>query len=170
MAIVFQNLSDHRSELDRHRENSSRLAHAQGSFRSTGIGSLEFPTRVDFGVTFMTKPMVTTGNELDVDELEDLLTEWANKSDVTQAVRDQILPDNGTPAMPLVSAYVTDWDTDRRGYYTGAWCGIRVYYPAIPVIAEGLGYQDMPDVPVVVIHHFHFSGIGMKDIPTQLTD
>lgn len=169
--IVFQTLDDRRVELERHRENSSRMAEAEGHFQSTGIGSIEFQTRVDFGVTFVKKPVVSYGSEIDVDELSRVMDDL---DDTLVAILNPE-PDNGTPMFPLVTGFVTDWDVDTKGFYTGAWCGVRVYYP---VVAMGTGEDgagpsaltEVTDIPVVVLHHFRFGGIGMKDVPTELTD
>jgi hypothetical protein len=167
-SIGFQTLDDRRVELERHRENSSRTAEAEGHFRSTGLGSIEFETRIDFGVTFVTKPVVSYGSEIDVDELEDVLQPLADDDSI---LADHLFPNgpNGAPMFPLVSGFVTDWDQDHKDFYTGAWCGVRVYYPPVIQYGEGFGVLEVI-APVVVTHHFRFSAVGMKDVPTALTD
>lgn len=167
MPLVFQELDNHRSELDRHQQNSSRAAEAEGYFSSTGIGSIEFDTRLDFGVTFIRKPVVSYGSEIDVDELSRVMD--GLDEDLRTILNPD--PDNGTPAFPLVTGFVTDWDTDSKGFYTGAWCGVRVYYPVVSMTTgDTSAFAEVTTIPVEVLHHFRFSGIGMKDIPTELTD
>lgn len=169
--IVFQDLDNRRVELERHKENASRTAEATGRFRSTGTGSLEFPTRIDFGVTFVTKPGVSYGSEIDVDELEGVLENYAGDNDYTDEMKALFTPDNGTPMLPFTSGFVTDWDTDQKGFFIGAWCGVRVGYgPILGTVGEAVSGFVIPEPQVVVIHHFRFSAVGMKDVPTALTD
>ena len=57
----------------RHHENRARLAWSWGRFDSTGSGSVEFEDAVDFGLTFIEQPYVSTGHSVDTDELAELL-------------------------------------------------------------------------------------------------
>lgn len=130
-------------EVDRHRENSARHAQAFAQFHSTGQGALEFHQRVDFRTTFIERPFVAYGSEVDVDELAELLDHDSDTNDM--------------PPLPLACGYVTDWDTDERGFYLGAWCAVRVHFPP---------EAEVPTtVPVEMYHHFTFAGIAMKDVP-----
>lgn len=146
--MLFEALENRRAEVERHRENSARPAEAFARFRSSGQGSMEFEKRVDFGLTFLEKPMMHYGAEIDLDDLDERLDNDYNK--------------NKCPPLPVSMGYVTDWDTDRRGFYVGAWVGVRVYYPDEDLIPANF--------PVEVVHHFHFSAVGMKDVPMDLTD
>lgn len=134
-----------RAELARHRENSARLALAFAKFESTGQGTVEFEERVDFGLTFIEKPYITYACEIDLDEL-------ANQVGSTE---------DETPVLPLVSGYVTEWDIDDRGFYTGAWMAAVVFDPSgvLPT-----------DVQIVIDHHFTFTAIAIKDVPLDVTD
>lgn len=141
-SIVFQNLEERRSEVERHKENASRLAEVGAHFKSTGLGSIEFPTRVDFGLTFFEKPVASHCAEIDVDDLEEMLDTDYNK--------------NLTGPLPIVTGYVTNWDVDHKGYYVGAFCGARIWFPTTDLVD--------PTINVVITHHFRFSAIGMKNV------
>jgi hypothetical protein len=143
MPELYQVQEYHRQELDRHKENAARLAFAYGDFVSTGQGSVENEKRIDFGLTFIEKPYVTYGAELDLEDLDDQLGKESE--------------DNGMPALPVTQGYVTEWDRDDRDFYIGCWVAARVYFPPIPAVDT--------DVMVRVTHHFSFSAIAMKDVP-----
>lgn len=134
-----------RAEQIRHRENSARLAQAFAKFESTGQGTVEFEERVDFGLTFIEEPYITYGCQLDLDELANLLN----------------TEESGTPVLPQATGYVTEWDIDERGFYTGAWMAATVYDPT-GALSTG--------VELVVNHHFTFSAIAIKDVPLDVTD
>lgn len=147
-APYFDALEQRRAEIERTKENAARLATASGRYKSTGQGSIEFDRRIKFGVTFVTKPIVNYGCEIDLDDLDDRL--------------DNDYNENGTPPMPLCTGYVTDWEQNARGFYIGAFVGVRVYYPPEDLVPA--------DFTVGIIHHFHFSTVAMKDVPLDLQD
>ena len=135
----------HRAELARHRENAARVAMAFARFETLGQGTLEFEERIDFGLTYIEEPFVSYGCQLDMDVLASAIG----------------LEDGETPPLPQSTGYVTDWDIDERGFYTGAWVAAAVF--------DGTGLIP-PDVDVVIDHHFTFQAIAIKDIPLDLTD
>lgn len=140
--MLFDDLERREADRRRHDENSARLAQAFATFESTGQGSIEFKKRVPFQITFVERPYVTYGTTLDLDELGELL-----ETPITE-----------TPPLPLVTGFVTDWDTDERGFYTGCWCAVRVFFPGSGVPA---------DAKVYLQHHFTFTAIAMKDVPVD---
>lgn len=155
--MLFEELEQQRADLDRHRENAARLAQAFAKFESTGQGSIEFDRRCTFDLTFIEQPYITYGCEIDLEELADLLG---------TGVAD-------TPPLPMASGYVTDWDTDERGFYTGCWCAVSVHY------AWNSATGDTPELEqaqlellrvakVYMRHHFTFTGMAMKDIPIDV--
>ena len=146
--MVFVDLENRRGDVERHRENSGRLAQVVARYHSSGQGSIEFTHRVDFGLTFITKPMMQYGSEIDLDDLDERLDLDYNK--------------NQSPPVPLTAGYVTSWDRNSRGYYVGAFVGARVYYPPEDLIPR--------DFTVEVIHHYRFTTVAMKDVPVDLTD
>lgn len=138
-------LEDQRAELARHRENTARLALAFARFETTGQGTIEFEERVDFGLTYIEEPFISYGCQIDMDNLADALG----------------LDDGATPPLPQSTGFVTEWDIDDRGFYTGAWVAASIFDPTL---------QIPTDVDLVIDHHFSFQAIGLKDIPLDLTD
>lgn len=130
-----------RAEIERHKENSARAAQAFAVFTATGQGSVEFPDVADFGLTFIDQPVVTVGVVVDTDELRDALS----------------LDDDVEVPFPVVSGFVTGWDQDTRGFYTGAWCAASVYFPPTYLVAT----EAVPSFDL----HFTFTATAMKDIP-----
>lgn len=137
-------LEEARAELARHRENRARLAVAYARFDSDGQGTIEFETRVDFGLTFVEEPFPTYGAKVDLDALGDALG----------------LDEDTTPPLPLSTGYVTEWDTDDRGFYTGAWVAATVWDPSGTIL----------DADIPITHYFTFQAVGMKDIPLDVTN
>ena len=131
----------------RHHENRARLAHAYARFATEGVGSAQFEDVVDFGLTFIEKPFVAVGAEVDLDALAEALG---------LDEEDEAIP------MPHVSSYVVEWDRDERGFYVGAWCAGVVTFPT--------GSATVPaDFVLEVTHNFTFSGVALKDIPIDAT-
>lgn len=135
-----------RAEVERHRENSARPAESYAKFETFGQGFIEFEERVDFGLTFIEEPYVSYGAKMDLDELGELLG-------LDAAV---------TPPVPMTTGMVTDWDLDDRGFYVGAWVGVRTYFPPVDAVAS--------DLDVHIYHHFIFTAIAIKDIPLDVRD
>jgi len=140
--LFFDDLERRRAETDRHAENSGRVAEAFARFTSTAQGSIEFGDRVDFGLTFIEEPYMSYGGKIDLDDLDDIL---GND------------PSSLTPPMPISSGYVTDWDRDDRGFYVGAWVGVRIWYPYEANVA--------PEVQFSMDHHYSFKAVAFKDVP-----
>lgn len=142
---LMEDLDARRERAAQDKENSARLAHSYATFTTTGQGSIQHPKRVAFDTTFTEKPFVQHGCVVDVDALGDALGQ--DSEDVT---------------LPLVTGYVTEWDQDDRDFYVGCWIGARVAF--LP--------DDLVDVEAQpsIEHHFTFSAIAIKDIPTDYTD
>lgn len=145
--LIYTDLERRRADVEQVQENSGRMAEAFARFKSVGQGSIQFDERVDFDVTFIEEPYFRYGSYLDVDELENLLD------------NDQ---DAGTPPFPVCSGFVTDWDQDDRGFYVGAWVAVRVWFPYEANI--------WPELPVEIMHHFSFTAVAIKDVPTDIRD
>ena len=143
---MFEDLEYRRAEIERHRENSARLAQAFAKFQSTGQGSTEFVDVVDFGLTFIEEPFVSYGAQLDLDALSELMS-------VDPSV---------TPQMPLSTGYVTGWEQNDRGFYTGAWVAVTVHFASASGVAS--------TVNVHMQHHFTFTAIALKDVPLDVRD
>lgn len=89
-------------------ENSARLAYAWGVSTSTGVGDLSHEDAVEFGITFLEKPMFSYGCVL-VGR-----TDWEDDEGGADV------------AMPTSTGFVYDWRIDGRGFYTGALVGVTV--------------------------------------------
>jgi hypothetical protein len=138
----FGDLENRHAERERHDENTARVAEAFARFQSTGIGSIEFEERINFGLTFTEEPYMSYGTQIDLDDLDDLL---GNEAGTT------------APMLPVCTGYVTDWDRDDRGFYTGAWVGVNIWFP----------YESnvWPDIEIEMFHHYTFKAVAMKDVP-----
>jgi hypothetical protein len=137
-----------RAENERQRENSARLASAYADYLSDGQGSIEFGRRARFGVTFVDQPFVSYCAAVDLDALSEQLG---------------LDPKDDAP-IPVVSGVVTDWDQDDRGFWTGAWVGVNVYFPPTSAVVVGV------DINVRCHHFFTFTAVAIKDIPLDLID
>lgn len=164
--LVFDDLETRRAEIERHRENSARLAKTYARFRTTGQGTIQIDRRVDFGLTFIEKPYLTTGCEVNLDEYSELLN---------------IDDSDPVPPLPMSTVYVTDWDQDDRGYYTGCWVAISVYPSPLAIAGNAAdvagsavdpAYQEalleLAGAQIEIQHHLTFEAIAMKDIPEDL--
>ena len=142
----FNEIERQRTEYYRNRENQGRWANAYARFRSLGQGPYEFEERASFGLTFVEVPFVSIGHQVDLDDIADIVTTPVANGD--------------TGPMPHVTGYVTEWETDDRGFYIGAWCAVNVTFPEeIPV-----------DADLEVLHYFTFSANAIKDVPTEGAD
>lgn len=86
-------------------ENSGRLAFAWGTSTTTGAGGLAHDKQIDFGLSFVEKPMFSYGYEL------------LNKNDWSDP----------TDIFPSSSGFVFDWTMSAGGLYIGAHVGVYVY-------------------------------------------
>jgi hypothetical protein len=134
-------LEDRRAEIARHQENRARSAVTSAVYDFEGAGSIEFEEAVDFGLTYIEMPVVSTGVTIDMDTLRDAYD----------------LDDAETPPIPTVTGFVTEWEQDTRGFYTGAWVAAAV----APAASEVTPVLD----EVAMSIHFSFSAIAIKDIP-----
>lgn len=138
--MAISPINERLAERHRHRENRGRLAHAYSRFTTEGIGTIEFEDCIDFGLTFVERPFIAVGHQIDPEHVRDLFG---------------IDPD-GDVYLPQVTAYVTDWDQTDRGHYVGCWVAVSVSAP--------MGSETA--YPMVKIHHdLAWSGVALKDIP-----
>lgn len=142
---IVDELDARRQYSDQVQENSARLAQSFATYDTTGQGSKAFDKKCKFGVTFIEKPIVAYCAELDLDVLGDLQNVDAGEM----------------PVLPICTGFVCEWDTDERGYYTGCWVAVRVYFP----------YEDLIDIKmkVEVTHNFTFSAVALKDVPVDVS-
>lgn len=138
---LLDDLDRRRETASRHRENSGRLAEAYADFETTGQGTHEYAERINFGLTFVDKPVPSWCCEIDMDALQRLL--------------------GPNPALPQATPYVTDWDIDAHEMYTGCWVAARVDFHVTEMID--------PSVAVVIRHVFTFSGVALKDVSPELS-
>lgn len=135
-----------RAATARHKENKARLAEEYHRVQSIGAGFFEYEQMLEFHITFIEEPTIAYGAQLDLDELGELLATEPGE----------------TPPLPILSGMVTNWDQDDRGFYTGAWVGVRVFFPDVAVPTE--------EFTLSVQHHFTFTAIGIKDVPVDARD
>lgn len=127
----------------RNAENRARGAAVFGSATSQGQGFIEWPDLIEFGLTFVQPPWVSCGHSLDADSIR----------------HDLDLEDDADLPPLLISGYVTEWERDEHGFWTGAYVGATVHFDTMAVPA---------DFQVEVIHMFRFEGVAMKDVPVTL--
>lgn len=138
---MFDELERRRGEIERHRENSARLAQAFAKFTTSGQGYIEYEERVDFGgLTFLEEPHVGFGSYINLDQLSDALD----------------LKPKDQPPLPSASGFVTEWDQDNRDFYTGAWVAVKVQFNG----GDGVPF----DLAVDMRHYFTFTAVAMKDV------
>ena len=131
------------ADNSRHAENKGRLAFASARMKSQGQGTFEFEDCIDFGLTFVERPFIASGWQIDLDQARDAFGLGPNEDIV----------------LPQVTAYVTEWNMTEREHYVGAWVAVSVYYPSV---------DYRVDAQVKIQHDFTFSAIALKDIPTDV--
>lgn len=89
------------------RENSARQAFAWGTFESTGWGEYAYEDVLDFGLVFLSQPIVSYSFSVDGEGLDYL---------------------------PLCAGGVYKWQRDERGFYLGAHVYVHVTLPDITLI------------------------------------
>ena len=139
-------LNQRLSDASRHAENKGRLAFASHRVSTQGQGTVEFEDVVSFGLTFVERPFVATGFQIDMDQAREAL-DVGDKEDIF---------------LPQVTAYVTEWDKTERDHYVGAWVAVSVTYPQ----SELADYRV--DAQVKISADFTFSAIAIKDVPYDL--
>ena len=131
-------------ERARNAENKGRRAGVYAKYDTTGQGVVEFTGRLAFGLTYIEEPFFSYGCKIDLDGVRDALS-----------LDDDALP----AALPQCTGYVTDWDQDGRGNYTGCWVAIAVEYPA----------AISPAAQIAITHFFTFEAVALKDVPFDVT-
>lgn len=120
----------------RNSENRGRMAHVSTTYVTTGIGTFEFQDRMDFGLTYIEKPAVHYGTEIDSDDVRDAL----------------VLTDNDPITLPQCTGSVTKWDVDANGHYVGAWCTVAIAFTADVIVTHHFSFmaiaiKDIPHDP-----------------------
>lgn len=134
-----------RSEVNRHGENTPRLAQAWATWRTQGWGETAFPKCHNFDLTFAERPFVSYSNVI-----------LRNSLDASTYDVDDVLVDT---RFPRCFGGVYQWRQTSRGFYTGAWCYVVVETASAFVAAL------YPEPGYTIQHHFTFSGIGIKELP-----
>lgn len=129
-----------RAALERNKENRARLAIVSGRFTAQGEGLAEFDDGVDFALAYLDMPYVMTGVHFDLDEAD---------------LAEGTLP-------PQVTGFVTDWDQNEQGFYTGAYCAAVITWGT-----DGSSDVVIPDGFELQID-FTFAGMAMKDVDPQV--
>ena len=137
--MAFSPLNDRLSESARHRENRGRLTHVYSRVKTEGYGTYEFEERIDFDLTFIERPFIAVGHQVDADQA-------------------QVEDEAGDVFLPQCTGYVTEWDTTSSDHYVGCWVAVSVEPSAFFTLPEG----DGP----VIFHDFVWSAIAIKDLPT----
>lgn len=146
-------LERRREYLDRMRENAGRLAKAHVTWTTSGWGEFTTDKPLDFGTTFLQQPCYTHGFAIAED-----------KADGSAA------PDLISGRFPLAQAFVYKWRQDSDDNYTGAWIGFTVQ-TLMWELSQGTYPVGEPIEPnYTLIHHMHFEGIAIKDLPGYLLD
>lgn len=122
-------------------ENSARGAWAWGTVTSKGWGEFAIKKVIDFGLTFVTDPIVSYG--------------WVLGDD------DKLVDGR----FPRVDGGVTRWRKDKRGFYTGAYVMITVA-TVDPMIMPTTDVSSDPGYSIE--HHFTFYGTALKDINADM--
>lgn len=121
---LVASLEQHRGRIEQTRENTARQAWAYGTVTTNGSGSSQLTTVLPFNVTFIERPMVSTG--------------YSTTADL--AVDD----------FPLVTAGVWRWWQDSRGFYLGAYVFFYIesgvsYGLIHDFTFSGVALKDLPD-------------------------
>lgn len=100
-------MTDYEREAKRQQvaENSGRLAFAYGQSTTTGSGQLVHPEQIDFGCTFVERPMFSYGFVV---------------------IETEVAFDDDAAYFPASSGFVFEYQQDERGLYIGAHVGVRV--------------------------------------------
>lgn len=123
-------------------ENSARGAFAWGTAHSKGWGEVEIEDAIDFGVTFVTQPIVAYGFALDND--------------------DQMVDGR----LPRCSGGVSRWIKDGNDFYVG--CHVFVTVATVDPIMAAQSL-DIPtdfgtDPGYDITHSWLFTAVAIKDI------
>lgn len=126
MSLAFRKLESHRSWLNQTAENSARTTRSALLFETNGHGELVTP-ELEFGITFLERPLVTSGVELK----EGWLIEGS---------------------FPNTDVGVFKWGRTPRGYYVSVRLFIvvespgAVGYPLLHhVVLEGMAFKTLAE-------------------------
>lgn len=123
-------------------ENGARYAQVEMSYIQSGSGQRRIKKPVIFTSIFRTEPHYTCG------------------SAVVKNPSPHVLHD------PVGSAGVWAWQTDDRGFYTGAYIWCRADVEAISSAIDAATVTTLAKA-ARTRHHFTFSAVSFKDIPTD---
>lgn len=141
-----------RGDVNRHGENSPRLAQAWADYTTTGWGEVAFPDCFDFNLTFAERPFVSYSYKVIRHQLS---------PDTYPELVDDVLVDT---RFPRCHGGVYDWQMNSRGFYIGAWMFVTIQTQD-PWITT-----TYPDPNYVIQHHFTFAAMGIKDLPDYQVD
>jgi hypothetical protein len=116
MSDFFVESERRRQKVDQTKENSARLARCAVTYTTVGYGVVVLPQSLDFDVTFLTEPGVTTG--------------------VALASGERLRMDE----IPRVCAGVYSWTTSPKGFYVGAHLWFVVEQAGVGMLLPGRGY------------------------------
>lgn len=154
-------------DVARDKANVGGPAQTYARVRTNRNGSRVVPKRIDFGLTFIEKPWVAYGVEIDLDAIE-------------EAYEDNVEGENGVPVggefnfgdLPLCTGYVTEWDLDSHDHYIGAWVAVQVVFPDFANETTNLlnfeTYEQ--DALIPLVHHFTWSGLAIKEVADSAQD
>jgi hypothetical protein len=119
-------LEQRRANVERVRENSTRLAYSLSQWTTTGAGETIVPGVFNFTCTFLDAPALTSGVSLD--------------------------PSSAPLALggvPRVQAGVYSWRRNSQGHYTGAYLYFAVdsggdYVLVHSLVFQGIATKDLP--------------------------
>lgn len=115
--------------------NSARLALYRHTHASSGVGTVQVPTAIDFDVTFLERPHFTQGAVV------------------------KVSPDLAIWNLPIGTAGLWQWKRNTKGYYIGAYVYLDVRmetrngdvldYPHVEMLHDllfsGVAYKDLGD-------------------------
>lgn len=143
--MVDQDLAQRETDLARDAANKGGPAMANCHVRTKGAGTFAFAKRIDFGLTFIEQPFPMFCSEVDLDDADDYGFESGGNTPA------------GTPSLPQCTGYVTSWDTDDQGNWTGCWVAVSVVFPFTPP-------SSVPDTALPIKHYFTFAAVAIKDL------
>lgn len=128
---------------NQNKENASRLAHAFGTWETTGWGEFAPEEAIVFDSPYLYRPSVSYGASL----LSD---------DDTAELR--------VTRFPRSTGMVKDWDRDKNGFYRAAWVIICVEDRSSFIAPT----EPDPDPNYNIVHDFTFLGVAFKDVLPHL--
>jgi hypothetical protein len=129
----WEGISQHFAERQRLAENSARPADVFSMTPTMGSGETQVEDAIDFGLVFIQEPVMSYGYRVD------------------EELGDELVPGN----FPRSWGFVSDYVTNARGHYLGAY---------VSLIVEALG---APPPNYAITHYFRFQGIALKALPAD---